>query len=104
MLATSPIQTPELLAKMAGVFAPICTPFADNEEVDYEGLVFNLARYSESGLLGYPGAPVPMARTAASQKKRSCRVLSTIVRHKGRGQVVMAAATYEFAAAIRSAS
>ena len=38
---------------MAGVFAPISTPFDDDEEVDYEGLRFNLERYAESGLLGY---------------------------------------------------
>ena len=38
---------------LAGVFAPISTPFAQNEDVDVDALRFNLARYAESGLLGY---------------------------------------------------
>ncbi len=40
-------------SKLAGVFAPICTPFAENEDVDDEALRFNLGRYAESGILGY---------------------------------------------------
>ena len=41
------------LSKLAGVFAPISTPFAQNEDVDVDALRFNLGRYADSGLLGY---------------------------------------------------
>jgi dihydrodipicolinate synthase/N-acetylneuraminate lyase len=46
-------ETLQLRAKLAGVFAPICTPFARDESVDDEALRSNLARYAGSGLLGY---------------------------------------------------
>ena len=35
------------------MFAPICTPFAENEDVDYEALRSNVGRYAASGILGY---------------------------------------------------
>ena len=38
----------EVEAKLAGVFAPICTPFAANEDVDHGAMRSNLARYAES--------------------------------------------------------
>ena len=40
-------------SKLAGVFAPISTPFAANEDVDHGALRFNLTRYAQSGILGY---------------------------------------------------
>jgi len=43
----------EVEAMLTGVFAPICTPFAANEDVDHGALRFNFARYAESGILGY---------------------------------------------------
>jgi len=42
-----------LRGRMAGVFAPISTPFSDDEEVDYKALTFNVERYAATGLLGY---------------------------------------------------
>lgn len=38
-------------SKLAGVFAPISTPFAANEDVDHGALRFNLTRYAQSGIL-----------------------------------------------------
>ena len=43
----------EVGAKLAGVFAPICTPFAANEDVDPGALRYNLARYAATGIHGY---------------------------------------------------
>ena len=41
---------------LAGVFAPISTPFADDEEVNFKALAFNVERYAGTDLLGLPGA------------------------------------------------
>ena len=46
-------STLPLRGRMAGVFAPISTPFSDDEEVDYKALTFNVERYAATGLLGY---------------------------------------------------
>jgi 4-hydroxy-2-oxoglutarate aldolase len=94
MLATSPTDTRELLAKMAGVFVPISTPFAAGEAVDYDALVFNLARYAQSGVLGYLALGSNGENRSLTEEEK-LRVLSTIVRHRGAGQVVMACATYD---------
>jgi len=50
-LETSPADL--LTARMAGVFVPISTPFADDESVDFSALTFNVERYASSGVLGY---------------------------------------------------
>jgi 4-hydroxy-2-oxoglutarate aldolase len=84
----------ELLEKMAGIFAPISTPFAEDEEVDYEALIFNLERYAASGILGYLALGSNGENRSLTEEEK-LRVLETIVRHKGRGQVVMACATYD---------
>ncbi len=81
-------------ADLAGVFAPLCTPFAANEDVDYRALRFNVGRYAESGILGYLALGSNGENRSLSEDER-LRVLDVIVRHKGAGQVVMAGATYE---------
>jgi 4-hydroxy-2-oxoglutarate aldolase len=90
----SPTNTRELLEKMAGVFVPISTPFADDEAVDYDALIFNLGRYAQSGVLGYLALGSNGENRSLTEEEK-IRVLSTIVRHKGAGKVVMAAATYD---------
>ena len=91
----SPLMSPqELLRKMAGVFAPISTPFRDDEEVDYDALKFNLERYAASGLLGFLALGSNGENRSLTEEER-LQVLDTIVKHKGRGQVVMACATYD---------
>src|SRR5271157_1297451 len=94
MLAMSQPNTRELLAKLAGVFVPISTPFAPDEAVDYDALVFNLGRYAESGVLGYLALGSNGENRSLTEEEK-LRVLSTIVRHKGAGQVVLAGATYD---------
>jgi 4-hydroxy-2-oxoglutarate aldolase len=84
----------ELLQKMAGVFVPISTPFAENEDIDYEALKFNLSRYAGSGVLGYLALGSNGENRSLTEEEK-LRVLDTIVKHKGSGQVVMAGATYD---------
>ncbi len=84
----------ELQARLSGVFAPICTPFAANEDVDHGALQFNLARYADTGILGYLAlGSNGENRSLAEDEKR--RVLDDVVRHKGPGQVVLAGAAYD---------
>ena len=77
-----------------GVFAPICTPFARNEAVDYPALRHNLARYATSGIRGYLALGSNGENRSLTERER-LRVLDEVVRAKGRGQVVMAGATYD---------
>jgi 4-hydroxy-2-oxoglutarate aldolase len=83
-----------LRAKTAGIFVPISTPFADDEAVDYEGLRFNLERYRASGVLGYLALGSNGENRSLTEEEK-LRVLETIVKHKGAGQVVLAGATYD---------
>jgi 4-hydroxy-2-oxoglutarate aldolase len=83
-----------LLQKMCGVFVPISTPFRQDEEVDYDALRFNLERYAESGVLGYLALGSNGENRSLTEEEK-LRALGTILRHKGRGQVVMAGATYD---------
>ena len=76
------------------MFAPICTPFAENEDVDYEALRFNVSRYAASGILGYLALGSNGENRSLSDDER-LRVLDVVVRNKRPGQVVMAGATYD---------
>jgi len=80
--------------KLAGVFAPICTPFAANEDVDRDALRFNLARYAESGILGYLALGSNGENRSLAEDEK-LRVLSDVVRYRGPGQVVLAGAAYD---------
>jgi 4-hydroxy-2-oxoglutarate aldolase len=88
------MNTHQLLEKMAGVFVPISTPFAEDEAVDYDALRFNLERYAPSGVLGYLALGSNGENRSLTEDEK-LRVLGTIVKHKGSGQVVMACATYD---------
>jgi len=90
----SSLKPGELRKKMAGVFVPISTPFAEDESVDYDALRFNLERYAVSGVLGYLALGSNGENRSLTEEEK-LRVLETIVRHKGAGQVVMACATYD---------
>lgn len=88
------MRSDDLRAKLAGVFAPICTPFAGNEDVDDGALRSNLARYADSGLLGYLALGSNGENRSLSEDERH-KVLDQVVRHKGAGQVVIAGAAYD---------
>lgn len=45
--------TDQLRMALAGLFAPISTPFDLDEEVDLGALRFNMGRYAASGIHGY---------------------------------------------------
>jgi len=88
------MDSSRLQSQLAGVFAPICTPFADNEDVDDGALRHNMDRYASSGILGYLALGSNGENRSLTEDEKE-RVLATIVRGKGRGQVVMAGATYD---------
>jgi len=82
------------MTRMAGVFAPISTPFSDNEEVDFDALAFNVERYAATGLLGYLAlGSNGENRSLTEQERRDA--LRCIVGRKRPDQVVMAGATYD---------
>jgi 4-hydroxy-2-oxoglutarate aldolase len=84
----------QLRSKLAGVFAPISTPFAPDEEVNYEALRFNLAFYARSELLGFLALGSNGENKSLTEDEK-LRVLETVVRHKHPDQVVTAGATYD---------
>ena len=75
----------DVQAKLAGVFAPICTPFAANEDVDHGALRFNMARYAESGILGYLALGSNGENRSLTEDEK-LRVLDDVVRHRGPGR------------------
>ena len=84
----------QLRARMAGVFVPISTPFTAAEDVDYDGLAFNVERYAASGVLGYLALGSNGENRSLTEDEK-LGVLECIVRRKRSDQVVMAGATYD---------
>ncbi|MGD0497203.1 MAG: dihydrodipicolinate synthase family protein [Bryobacteraceae bacterium] len=84
----------ELAARLAGVFAPISTPFDEKEEVDYAALRFNMEYYRSSGLRGYLALGSNGENRSLAEDEK-LRVLGEIVKRKGPDQVVMAGAAYD---------
>ncbi len=84
----------DLAARLAGVFAPISTPFDNSEEVDYSALAFNMEFYAASGLRGYLALGSNGENRSLTEEEK-LRVLGEIVRRKSPTQVVMAGATYD---------
>jgi 4-hydroxy-2-oxoglutarate aldolase len=79
---------------LAGIYAPICTPFAADESLDADALRANMERYAESGIHGYLAIGSNGENRALSEAERR-QVLEVVVRGKGADQVVMAGATYD---------
>jgi 4-hydroxy-2-oxoglutarate aldolase len=79
---------------LAGVYAPICTPFDANEDVSLGALRDNLARYAASGIHGYLTLGSNGENRSLTEDER-LEVLETVVRHKGPGQTVLAGAAYD---------
>ena len=77
------------MAKLSGVFAPICTPFADDESLDLVSLRFNLERYAASRIKGYLALGSSGENKSLTEEEK-LSVLETIIRNKGQGKVVMA--------------
>lgn len=79
---------------LAGIFAPICTPFAADERVDYGALRANLERYGTSGLHGFLALGSNGENRSLTEEERRY-VLATILRWRAPDQVVLAGALYE---------
>lgn len=79
---------------LRGVFAPITTPFLDNEEVDYEGLKRNVAHYAKSGIKGYLALGSNGENKSLTNDEK-LEVLKIIIEYKGEDQVVMAGCIFE---------
>jgi 4-hydroxy-2-oxoglutarate aldolase len=81
-------------SRLAGVFAPICTPFAADEDVDPGALRDNLARYAATRLRGYLTLGSNGENRSLTEEERRA-VLTEVVGHRGPDQVVMAGAAYD---------
>lgn len=82
------------LQALDGVFAPICTPFARNEDVDLGALRENLSRYAATRLRGYLALGSNGENRSLTEDERRA-VLGAVVQHRGPGQVVIAGAAYD---------
>jgi 4-hydroxy-2-oxoglutarate aldolase len=81
-------------SRLAGVFAPISTPFAEDEEIDWTALEFNLDVYARSGLRGFLALGSNGENKSLTEDEKTA-VLRAIVAGKSGDQVVIAGATYE---------
>jgi 4-hydroxy-2-oxoglutarate aldolase len=79
---------------LAGIFAPIGTPFREDEEVDFGALEFNMGAYARSGILGYLALGSNGENKSLTEDEKLV-VLRTIVAGRSPDQVVIAGATYE---------
>ncbi len=84
----------DLKQKLSGIFVPISTPFSMDEEVDWEGLKYNLDFYARTDIRGHLALGSNGENKSLTEEEKH-RVLDAVVRHKGKGKVVIAGATYE---------
>jgi 4-hydroxy-2-oxoglutarate aldolase len=91
---TSPDRPERRPTALAGVFAPICTPFSDDEEIDVGALRSNLERYAATGLLGYLVLG-SNGENRSLEHDEKLRVLDEVVGHRATGQLVLAGAAYD---------
>lgn len=82
------------MKSLAGIFAPIGTPFREDEEVDFAALEENLAFYARSGILGYLTLGSNGENKSLTEDEKLA-VLRTVVAGRAPGQLVVAGATYE---------
>jgi 4-hydroxy-2-oxoglutarate aldolase len=79
---------------LMGVFAPITTPFDEKGEVAYDKLIENMKFYSKSRLKGYLALGSNGENKSLTNSEKE-KVLSTIIKHKGANQFVMAGCIFE---------
>lgn len=80
--------------KLMGVFAPVTTPFDEKGEVAYDKLRENMAFYAKSKLKGYLALGSNGENKSLTNSEKE-KVLETIIKNKGAGQVVMAGCIFE---------
>ena len=78
----------EIRERLAGVFAPMTTPFRD-DRVDEKGLIHNVEKMNATGLRGYFVLGTNGEYKALSVDERWA-VLKTVVRRRAKDKVVMA--------------
>lgn len=78
----------DLKGKLSGVFAPMVTPFRD-DELFIEGLTGNVERMNSSALKGYFVLGTNGEYKSLSFEEQT-RVLNAVVKHRGPDKVVMA--------------
>jgi 4-hydroxy-2-oxoglutarate aldolase len=78
----------------AGIYAPICTPFSADEELDLGALRANVARYADAGIQGLLALGSNGENRSLEEEERLA-VLETVARHRAAGQIVLAGATYD---------
>jgi len=82
------------MRSLAGVFAPIGTPFREDEEVDFAALEFNMGVYASSGIHGYLTLGSNGENKSLTEAEKEA-VLRAVVAGRAAHQTVIAGATYE---------
>jgi 4-hydroxy-2-oxoglutarate aldolase len=80
--------------KLEGIFAPIVTPFRDDEDVDFQALKHNMALYRQTPLRGYLVLGSNGENKSLSEDEKRA-IVDTIVASRGAGQTVIAGVMYE---------
>ena len=83
------MEVQELAANLGGVFAPISTPFREDESLDLAALRYNRDKYAQTQLQGYMAIGSNGENKSLTESEKLL-VLETVVRHKGPGKIVMA--------------
>lgn len=79
--------------KLSGIFAPITTPFV-NEEVSYEQLKSNMKKYKETQLAGF-FALGSHGESKSLTENEKLKILEMVLQEKAGHQIVMAGTGYE---------
>jgi len=79
---------------LAGIFAPISTPFSSSGSVDYKGLEKNMGLYAGAGIKGFLALGSNGENKSLSNEEKR-KVLEVICNNKAPGQVVMAGCIFE---------
>jgi 4-hydroxy-2-oxoglutarate aldolase len=82
-----------MVKKLAGIAAPISTPFVD-EEVAYDQLRDNVKKYSQTPLAGF-FALGSNGESKCMTETEKLKVLEVVLREKAEHQIVMAGTGYE---------
>jgi 4-hydroxy-2-oxoglutarate aldolase len=80
--------------KLKGLFAPLATPFAADEDLDLAALGHNLALYRKTALQGILALGSNGENKSLSEEERIA-VVDAVLAGRGPGQVVMAGVLYE---------
>lgn len=80
--------------KLQGIFAPIVTPFKDNEDIDLDALRHNLAMYARTSLAGYLAVGSNGENKSLSESER-LTVVETVLAGKHAEQTVVVGVMYE---------